>query len=338
MEENNRLLSAKTPDEQDVSTRPVNLQSFVGQQKIKDNLQVFLNASKIRNESLDHILFYGPPGLGKTTLAQIIANEMQSNIKFVSGPVVTKSGDLAAIITNLEAKDVLFIDEIHRLPISVAEVLYLAMEDFKLDFVVGEGPTARSLRIDLPKFTLVGATTRYGLLSGPLRDRFGISMPLAFYSNAELKGIVSRAAEIFNVQITEQASLEIAKRSRGTPRIANRLLRRVRDFLTVSGLNCIDEELANTALLKLGVDAYGLDDLDRRYLNAIVKYYDGGPVGLDTLCTILSESKDTIEDTIEPYLVQNGLIAKTKSGRVIAKLGWDYLKMSSKKIPNNPVC
>jgi Holliday junction DNA helicase RuvB len=322
----NRILNKELDEnELDINIRPNSLDSFVGQTKIKDNLRVFLKASKLRDENIDHILFYGPPGLGKTTLAQIIATEMGSNIKYMSGPAITKSGDLAAMLSNLEYKDILFIDEIHRLPIAVEEILYSAMEDFKIDFVVGEGPTARSMRIDLPKFTLVGATTRYGLLSSPLRDRFGITLQLDFYSFIELQDILQRSAKVLNIELSEDGAIEIAKRSRGTPRIANRILKRVRDFLTISNQTSIDKKLADRSLLQLGIDSYGLDDLDRKYLNSIVKFYNGGPVGIDNLATILSESRDTIEDTIEPYLIQNGYIARTKSGRVIAKAGWEYL-------------
>ena len=331
----NRIISPdETQEDNDISVRPSKLDDFIGQSKLKDNLKVFIEASKKRDESIDHILFYGPPGLGKTTLSQIIAHEMGSSIKFISGPALSKSGDLAAIISNLSHKDILFIDEIHRLPITVEEILYSAMEDFKIDFVVGEGPTARSLRIDLPKFTLVGATTRYGLLSNPLRDRFGITMQLSFYEIAELKKIILRASNILNVAISDEGAEEIAKRSRGTPRIANRILRRIRDFLTVSGKDIIDKNMANETLDKLGVDSSGLDDLDRKYLNAIQKFYNGGPVGIETIATLLSESKDTIEDTVEPYLIQNGFIAKTPRGRVIAPHGMAYLGIGQLSLTN----
>jgi holliday junction DNA helicase RuvB len=318
--------------ESDITIRPSKLDEFVGQSKIKDNLKVFIGASKQRGESLDHILFYGPPGLGKTTLSQIIASEMEVSIKYVSGPSITKQGDLAAIITNLEQGGILFIDEIHRLPISVEEILYSAMEDYKIDFVVGEGPTARSLRIDLPQFTLVGATTRYGLLSAPLRDRFGITLQLNFYEEIELQSIVMRAANILKLDITKKGAAEVAKRSRGTPRIANRLLRRIRDFATISSSNIVDEELAHGALLQLGIDERGLDDLDRKYLESIAKFYDGGPVGIDTIATMLGESKDTIEDTVEPFLIQNGYIARTPRGRIIGKVGWQYLNLAPKLV------
>lgn len=313
-------------DDLEINVRPNRLKDFVGQKKIKDNLDIFIQASKQRNENLDHILFYGPPGLGKTTLSQIVASEMESSIKYISGPAISKQGDLAAIITNLAPKDILFIDEIHRIPISVEEMLYIAMEDYKIDFIVGEGPTARSIRIDLPRFTLVGATTRFGMLSSPLRDRFGIVLQLDFYDLDELTLVVLRSCKILGLAIEKPAAVEIAKRSRGTPRIANRLLRRLRDFLTISAKNTLDVALVNKGLWQLGVDSYGLDDLDRKYLQSIVKYYNGGPVGIDTIATILSESKDTIEETIEPYLIKNGLIVKTPRGRALAKEGWDYIK------------
>jgi len=326
-----RVLSPKNQGEADLSIRPNKLDEFIGQTDLKTNLKIFIAASKARAESLDHLLFYGPAGLGKTTLSQIISQEMGSNIKFTAGPAITKQGDLAAIISNLEPFDVLFIDEIHRLPIVVEEILYTAMEDFKIDIILGEGPTARSLRIDLPKFTLVGATTRYGLLSSPLRDRFGIAMQLNFYKVEELVEIIMRSANIMKLLITEDGAIEIAKRSRGTPRIANRLLRRIRDFLTISTKKSIDKELANYALLQLGVDDKGLDLLDRKYLQAIAKFYNGGPVGITTIATMLSESKDTIEDTVEPFLMQNGYVARTPRGRVISATGWQYLGLPPNK-------
>ncbi|MDR0483819.1 MAG: Holliday junction branch migration DNA helicase RuvB [Alphaproteobacteria bacterium] len=328
-----RLVSADLDNnEADITVRPPSLKDFIGQKGLKDNLEIFIEASKHRGEALDHILFYGPPGLGKTTLSQIIATEMGVGIKYISGPAISKQGDLAAIITNLEPGGVLFIDEIHRLPISVEEILYSAMEDYKIDFIVGEGPTARSLRIDLPKFTLVGATTRYGLLSAPLRDRFGITLQLQFYDDEELASIISRSADILKLKINNEGTNEIARRSRGTPRIANRLLRRIRDFLTVSSKNVIDGKLANEALQKLGVDENGLDEMDRKYLKSIIDFYDGGPVGIDTIATVLSESKDTIEDTVEPFLIQKGYVNRTTRGRIITTKGWSYFNLNPKKI------
>jgi Holliday junction DNA helicase RuvB len=328
----NRLVSSDLESgDADVSIRPPRLEDFVGQKTLKDNLRVFIEASKHRGEALDHILFYGPPGLGKTTLSHIIAAEMGVNIKYISAPAISKTGDLAAIITNLEPNGVLFIDEIHRLPIAVEEILYSAMEDYKIDFIVGEGPTARSLRIDLPKFTLIGATTRYGLLSAPLRDRFGITLQLQFYETEELQGIIERSADILKLKINEEGSRVIAQRSRGTPRIANRLLRRIRDFLTVSKKNVIDGELVKDALKKLGVDDNGLDEIDRKYLRAIIDFYDGGPVGIDTIATVLSESKDTIEDTVEPFLMQRGFVSRTTRGRVITARAWEYFNLKPKK-------
>lgn len=306
--------------------RPLYLQDFLGQEKIKDNLKVFINAAKNRGESLDHALFYGPPGLGKTTLAQIIAHEMGVGFKGTSGPIITKSGDLAAILTNLQAGDILFIDEIHRLHTAVEEVLYSAMEDFKLDLIIGEGPAARAIKIDLPKFTLVGATTRIGLLTKPLKDRFGIPLRLNFYEIDELKTIVIRDAKILQTKITEEAALEIAKRSRGTPRIAIRLLKRVRDFLENQN-DLVDKNLADLALKRLEIDDQGLDSADHRYLKFIAVNYSGGPVGIETIASGIGEERDSIEDTIEPYLIQKGFIDKTPRGRVLTKMAMDYLGM-----------
>lgn len=305
--------------------RPTFLKDFLGQNKIKDNLQVFLNAAKKRGDSLDHTLFYGPPGLGKTTLSQIIAHEMGVGFKSTSGPIITKSGDLAAILTNLQPGDVLFIDEIHRLNTSVEEVLYSAMEDYKLDVMIGEGPAARSIKIDLPKFTLVGATTRLGLLSNPLRDRFGIPLRLNFYEIEELKQIIIRDAKILGIEISDDGATEIAKRSRGTPRIAIRLLKRVRDFASAANQNEIDKVLTDSSLKRLEIDDAGLDASDHRYLSFIANNYQGGPVGIETIAAGLSEEKDSIEDTVESYLIQKGFVQRTPRGRVLTKMAAQHL-------------
>lgn len=311
--------------------RPDFLSEFIGQKNIKNNLAVYINAAKKLETNLDHILFYGPPGLGKTTLAGIIAKELQVNFKATTGPILSKSGDLAAILSNLSANDILFIDEIHRMNTQVEEVLYSAMEDFKLDIIIGEGPAARTVRIDLPKFTLIGATTRMGLISNPLRDRFGIPLRLNFYHISELTAVIIRGAKILDFSISEDAANEIATRSRGTPRIALRLLKRVRDFAIYEDLKEIDAKIAKKSLDILEVDNFGLDSLDRKYLNYINENYQGGPVGIETIAAGLSEQKDSIEETIEPYLLQQGLISKTPRGRVITEkaclhLGIEYPK------------
>lgn len=306
--------------------RPQSLDDFVGQRTLCQNLRVFVNAARDRQEAMDHVLLFGPPGLGKTTLAQIVAKELGVNFRPTSGPMISKSGDLAAILTNLEPRDVLFIDEIHRLNPAVEEVLYSAMEDYQLDIVIGEGPAARSVRIDLPPFTLIGATTRSGLLSTPLRDRFGIPMHLIFYDTDDLQKIVERNAQLLNMNMTTEGAHEIAKRSRGTPRIAGRLLRRVRDF---AGNESITAELADKALTRLEVDKQGLDAIDRRYLRCIAEKYAGGPVGADTLSAALSEERDTLEEVIEPYLMQLGLVMRTPRGRMLSPAGYKHLGLKT---------
>jgi Holliday junction DNA helicase RuvB len=303
-------------DQLDLSLRPRTLKDYVGQAKARSNLQVFIDAARNRREALDHVLFYGPPGLGKTTLANIIAYEMGVNIKSTSGPVIEKTGDLAAVLTNLEDGDVLFIDEIHRLSPVVEEILYPAMEDYQLDILIGQGPSARTIKLDIPRFTLVGATTRAGLLSSPLRDRFGVICRLEFYSTEELTTIVKRSAGILNIPVDEKGAWEIARRSRGTPRIVNRLLRRVRDFAEIEGDGTINQELADRSLGRLEVDRQGLDHMDRLLLLTIIDKFGGGPVGLDTLAAAIGEERDTIEDVIEPYLIQKGYLNRTPRGRV----------------------
>jgi Holliday junction DNA helicase RuvB len=309
----------------ELNLRPKTFNDFVGQEKIKENLGVFITAARQRNEPLDHVLFCGPPGLGKTTLATIIANELKVNIRSTSGPVLERPGDLAAILTNLSDFDILFIDEIHRLPRIVEEVLYPAMEDYQLDIIIGQGPNARTLKLSLPKFTLIGATTRTGLLTSPLRDRFGVINRLGFYGHSELKKIVLRSSGIIGIEIKDDAALEIALRSRGTPRIANRLLRRIRDFAQVKGDGAIDLKITKESLLALDVDEKGLDDIDRKLLSAIIEKFNGGPVGVDTLSAALREDKETIEDVYEPYLLQEGFLERTPRGRLATKNAYQHL-------------
>ncbi len=318
----------RQPEDIDAALRPKTLAEFVGQEAAKDNLRVFIESAKSRSEAMDHVLFHGPPGLGKTTLAQIVARELGVGFRATSGPVIAKSGDLAALLTNLEEGDVLFIDEIHRLNPAIEEVLYPAMEDRALDLIIGEGPSARSVRIDLPAFTLVGATTRQGLLTTPLRDRFGIPVRLNFYSHGELGQVVTRGARLLGIGIEPQGAAEIARRARGTPRVAGRLLRRVRDFAHVAGSATITRAIADDALNRLEVDALGLDAQDRRYLMMIADIYKGGPVGIETLAAGLSEPRDTIEEVIEPFLIQLGLVARTARGRCLNDRGWSHLGLN----------
>lgn len=326
MTDDDRILTpGRRPEDVDAALRPRMLDEFVGQKAARENLRVFIDAAKGRGDALDHVLFFGPPGLGKTTLAQIIAREMGVGFRATSGPVIAKSGDLAALLTNLEDGDVLFIDEIHRLNPVVEEVLYPAMEDRALDLMIGEGPSARSVRIDLPRFTLVGATTRQGLLTTPLRDRFGIPVRLNFYTVEELERVVTRAAHLLDLPIAADGAREIARRSRGTPRIAGRLLRRVRDFAHVAGVAVVDARTADAALNRMEVDALGLDAMDRRYLTMIADMYRGGPVGVETLAAGLSEPRDTIEEVIEPYLIQIGMVARTARGRCLNGTAWKHL-------------
>ncbi|MDR6631356.1 Holliday junction DNA helicase RuvB [Phyllobacterium sp. 1468] len=330
MSDASRLISPdKRGEDLDTSLRPQTLADFVGQAAARANLKVFIEAAKSRGEALDHVLFVGPPGLGKTTLAQIMAKELGVNFRSTSGPVIAKAGDLAALLTNLEENDVLFIDEIHRLNPAIEEILYPAMEDYQLDLIIGEGPAARSVKIDLAKFTLVAATTRLGLLTTPLRDRFGIPIRLNFYTVEELEHIVRRGARIMGIGVTDDGALEVARRARGTPRIAGRLLRRVRDFAIVDGKDKIDRETADSALLRLEVDSLGLDQLDRRYLAMIAHNFGGGPVGIETIAAGLSEPRDAIEDIIEPYLIQQGFIQRTPRGRVLTANAWKHLGLNA---------
>ena len=326
-----RLVTAERRDDDDAaegSLRPQRLTEFVGQQQARSNLSVFIEAARARREPLDHVLFVGPPGLGKTTLAQIVARELGVNFRATSGPVIAKAGDLAALLTNLEERDVLFIDEIHRLNPAVEEILYPAMEDFQLDLIIGEGPAARSVKIDLAKFTLIGATTRAGLITNPLRDRFGIPVRLNFYSVGELEQIVNRGARVLGIGMTADGANEIARRARGTPRIAGRLLRRVRDFALVAGASAIDRAAADRALVELEVDAAGLDAMDRRYLTMISEHYGGGPVGIETIAAALSEPRDAIEEIIEPFLIQRGFLQRTPRGRLLTSHAFRHLGLA----------
>lgn len=323
-----RMISASEREEDDTSIRPLAIDEFTGQKEARENLKVFIGAAKARGEALDHVLFVGPPGLGKTTLAQIVARELGVNFRSTSGPVIAKAGDLAALLTNLEERDVLFIDEIHRLNPAVEEILYPAMEDFQLDLIIGEGPAARSVKIDLAKFTLVAATTRLGLLTTPLRDRFGIPIRLNFYTVEELEGIVTRGARIMGIGMSEDGAKEIAQRSRGTPRIAGRLLRRVRDFAIVEGTGEINRVIADKALGRLDVDHRGLDALDKRYLNQIALNFGGGPVGIETIAASLSEPRDAIEEIVEPYLIQQGFVQRTPRGRLLTPTAFSHLGLA----------
>lgn len=312
-------------DQRDSTVRPLTLSEFVGQGAVKENLKIFVDAARKRGEAMDHVLFYGPPGLGKTTLAQIVSRELGVGFRATSGPVIAKAGDLAALLTNLQPRDVLFIDEIHRLSPAVEEILYPAMEDFQLDLIIGEGPAARSVRIDLPPFTLVAATTRAGLITTPLRERFGIPLHMNFYTEDELTEIVRRAARVLSMDMTDDGAREVARRSRGTPRVANRLLRRVRDFASLDGDQAVDAPAADKALLRLDVDSRGLDAMDRRYLRNIAENYGGGPVGAETLAAALGNERDVLEEVVEPFLIQQGLVQRTPRGRMLTRQGWAYI-------------
>jgi len=334
MTERNSIISPATENDEavmDRAIRPKMLQDYVGQPAVREQMEIFIPAARSRQEALDHVLIFGPPGLGKTTLAHIIANEMQVNLRQTSGPVLEKAGDLAALLTNLEPHDVLFIDEIHRLSPVVEEVLYPAMEDYQLDIMIGEGPAARSIKLDLPPFTLVGATTRAGLLTSPLRDRFGIVQRLEFYSDADLSHIVQRAASILNIDMDSSGAGEIAKRSRGTPRIANRLLRRVRDYAEVKSNGHVSAEIADAALSMLKVDVAGFDQMDRKLLMTLIEKFDGGPVGIDSLAAAISEERGTLEDVLEPYLIQQGFLMRTPRGRVATRLAYEHFGLPPKE-------
>ena len=326
-----RIVSPLDQDEEqfDTSLRPKRLEDYLGQKKVKENIEIFIQATKNRDEALDHVLLYGPPGLGKTTLAHIVSNELEVNFHSTSGPVMDRTGDLASILTNLEEKDVLFIDEIHRLNRVVEEYLYSAMEDFKIDLMIGEGPTARSMKINLNRFTLIGATTRTGLLTSPLRSRFGVDLRLEYYSPEELRMIIQRSADLLSVKITDEGADELSLRARGTPRIANRLLKRVRDYAEVKADGVIDKKVSKLALSLFEVDAMGLDNLDRQILETIITKFDGGPVGIETIAAAVSEDKDTIEDVYEPFLLREGLLVKTPRGRKVTPLAFKHLNIKN---------
>ena len=335
MDQENRIVTMQEREEDtwQYSLRPRYLKEYIGQGQAKENLHIFIEAAKLRGETLDHVLLYGPPGLGKTTLAGIVANELGVNFRVTSGPAIERAGDLAALLSNLQPGDVLFIDEIHRLSRSVEEVLYSAMEDYALDIIIGKGPSARSVRIELPKFTLIGATTRVGALAAPLRDRFGVISRLEYYKQNELEFIVSRSADILDIHMEPEGASEIARRSRGTPRIANRLLKRVRDVAQVLGNGVITKEIADQALQRLDIDALGLDRIDRRILHTIIEKFDGGPVGVDTIAASVSEERESIEDVYEPYLMQLGLLARTNRGRIVMPAAYDHLGIARKAEP-----